>query len=311
MQRLNTSFIIMLNFILLLLFPQMQKDSVSFETGLGDLLIWACNGDDFNYKKISVYETDTLVLKLIKKAEGSYSFDIDLNVPVVRPPLTGPASEMVEQNAQRITDENIIQQKYIDSWINAEAIKVLALKLKIDTVRTVNIIARSMGNYKEISSFLSGTPDSLRQLALALLEILPDKDLRDIKGNVLSDHLKNCYRLTDLYGDNGFNIYLNYVLNPRIADEKLVSWRSYFLTAIPASLISEVREDPLLIVKNLNENIYIADDENYYKTPLTPIGVYDLKVSDTGSRSICFVAICRTFGIPSRLEPGSNIPQYS
>jgi hypothetical protein len=68
--------------------------------------------------------------------------------------------------------------------------------------------------------------------------------------------------------------------------------------------------DPELIVKYLNENIKIDDEENYYKTPLTPKGVNELKVSDTESRSICFVAICRSLGIPSRLEAGSNVPQY-
>ena len=70
----------------------------------------------------------------------------------------------------------------------AEA-KALALKLNIDTARFRNIFARSMGNYKEISSFLF-TPDSLLPCT-SLLEILPDKDLRDTKENVLSDHLRN------------------------------------------------------------------------------------------------------------------------
>ena len=44
--------------------------------------------------------------------------------------------------------------------------------------------------------------------------------------------------------------------------------------------------------------------------PLTPEGVNELKVSDQHSRAICFVAICRSLGIPSRLEPGRNVPQY-
>ena len=39
-------------------------------------------------------------------------------------------------------------------------------------------------------SFLSVTPDSLLKNAMSLLEILPDKDLRDTKEYVLSDHLR-------------------------------------------------------------------------------------------------------------------------
>jgi Transglutaminase-like superfamily len=103
---------------------------------------------------------------------------------------------------------------------------------------------------------------------------------------------------------------LEYVLNPRIANELLVAWRHYFLTKLPPGLVKNGSGDALLIVQYLNDNIRIADDENYYGTPLTPIGVNELKVSDTRSRAICFVAICRSLGIPARLEPGRNVPQY-
>ena len=90
----------------------------------------------------------------------------------------------------------------------------------------------------------------------------------------------------------------------------IVEWRSYFREKLPSQLVEKASADPSLIVQYLNENIKITDDEDYYKTPLTPKGVNELKVSDTGSRSICFVAICRSLGIPSRLEPGRNVPQY-
>jgi len=64
--------------------------------------------------------------------------------------------------------------------------------------------------------------------------------------------------------------------------------------------------DALLIIQYLNDNIRIADDENYYGTPLTPIGVNELKVSDTRSRAIYFVAICRSLGIPAQKKPYRN-----
>jgi hypothetical protein len=66
-----------------------------------------------------------------------------------------------------------------------------------------------------------------------------------------------------------------------------------------------------MIIRNwLNDSILINGDENYYRTPLTPSGVYRLRVSDVDSRAILFVAICRSLGIPARLGPGHNIPQY-
>jgi hypothetical protein len=105
-------------------------------------------------------------------------------------------------------------------------------------------------------------------------------------------------------------MFLENVLNPRVANEIIAPWRSYFRKTLPPLLIENAPENPVLVAEYLEKNIRIADDENYYKTPLTPVGVCELKVSDSFSRDICFVAICRSIGIPSRLEPGSNVPQY-
>jgi transglutaminase-like putative cysteine protease len=296
-----------------------NKNGISqLETGLGDLLIWAHKGDNFDYKKISVAETDTLRLKLNRKKTGTASLDLDLDVPVIRRPFPGPSKDLREHNSERVNNENVIRQKYIDSWITPSAEKKMASSLNIDTSRVMNIIARSMGNYKEICSFLAETPDSLRKVAVSLLEILSDKDLRDTRKYILSDHLINSSLSVkvkvkakdEVKVETNKKIYLEYVLNPRVANELLVSWRHYFLTKLPMDLISHGKDDPSLIIKYLNERIRIEDDENYYQTPITPVGVNELRVSDRSSRAICFVAICRTLGIPSRLEPGRNIPQY-
>ncbi|MEI6049508.1 MAG: transglutaminase-like domain-containing protein, partial [Bacteroidota bacterium] len=175
----------------LALVPTNENGISQFETGLGDLLIWAYKGDDFDYKKISVIETDTLVLRLNRKTEGNYNFDLDLDVPVTRTPLPVPPTEMTAINTKRINDENILRQKYINSWMKPEEAKTLALKLDMDTAKMMNIFVRSMGNYNEIRSFLYSIPDSLKDLAVSMLEIIPDKDIRDMKGYILSDHLKN------------------------------------------------------------------------------------------------------------------------
>ncbi|MCE5347994.1 MAG: transglutaminase-like domain-containing protein [Bacteroidales bacterium] len=281
-----------------------------FETGLGDLMVWAHKGDDFDYKKITVNETDTLILKFTRNVNESYGIDIDFIAPMTRSVLPGPSKELIEQNSKRLTEENTIRDKYISSWIKPAEVKDLALKLSVDTAKLTDFFNRSMGNYSEIRSFLLSTPDSLVPLACSMLEILPDKDLRDTKGYILSDHLKNC-TIPDCHIDRQqSDIVLNYVLNPRIDNELIVGWRSFFKKNLPSKLRENAYSYPTLVIQYLNDNIKICNEENYYKTPLTPKGVFDLKVSDTHSRSICFVAICRSLGIPSRLEPGSMVPQY-
>ncbi len=288
-----------------------NDDGISMlETGLGDLMIWARLNNEFAFKKISVTETDTLTLILEQNNLTDVTLNLDLNVPVVKSPITVPSDELIEKNSERINYGNTIRQKYIDTWIKPEESIRLAQQLGIDTAGTVDIMARSMGNYDEIRSFLIDTPDSLKNLAVSLLEILPDKDLRDTKRNILSDHLINSseYQKYNLHQQG--NLFLQYILNPRVADELLVDWRGYFRTMLPCLMSLDGDSVPSLIIDYINENIRIANDENYYKTPITPVGVNELKVSDEVSRSILFVSICRTFGIPARLEPGRNIPQY-
>jgi hypothetical protein len=68
--------------------------------------------------------------------------------------------------------------------------------------------------------------------------------------------------------------------------------------------------DPGYLVKYVRDRITIDDSDNYYRTPITPSGVNSLRLADSFSRDIYFVALCRTLGIPARLEPGSNIPQH-
>jgi transglutaminase-like putative cysteine protease len=281
-----------------------------FETGLGDLLIWGRKDDFFDFRKISVSETDTIILSLTRNKPELLTAELDLGVPISRSPLPSITGELIELNASRIIEENLIRQKYIDSWMKPVDAVALATKLGTDTARFRKAIARSMGNYAQISLFVASAPDSLRYLALSLLEILPDKDLRDTKAYILNDHLINSKLIMDRSNPETEKLFTEYVLNPRIANEIIVDWRGYFTRNLPVQIKEKAVADPSLLIKYLNDNLTIADEENYSLTPLTPRGVDELKVSDKASRAICFVSICRSLGIPSRLEPGSKTPQY-
>ena len=180
----------------------------------------------------------------------------------------------------------------------------------MDTARVMEAVSRSMGNYHEIISFISILPDSLTDKAFLMLEVLSDKDLRDIKAVVLIDHLYYCSLPAGILKGNGNRFYIDYVLNPRVSNEMIVPWRSYFRSSLPERLIEQAPADPSMIVRYIDEHVRIENDENYYNTPLSPVGVHELKISDSWSRAICFVAICRSLGIPSRLEEGRLIPQY-
>lgn len=278
----------------------------SIETGFGDLMIWASKENEFAWKIISVNATDTLDLVLGHQDGRSFSLDADLFTPLTLPPLAEPSEEVIRRNAERIEKGNIIRKNYTSSWIKNDEVKSIAEKLKVDAGRTEKIFTRSMGNYGEIRKFLLNLPDALVLKAFDLLEVLPDKDLRDTRASILSDHILNTPDISGITPE----IFNNYVLNPRIDNEMLISWRSYFLGNLPSDLKNTAASDPNLVREYLDKNILIRDEENYYGTPITPVGVHELMVSDKPSRAICFVALCRSLGIPARLEPGRNVPQY-
>jgi transglutaminase-like putative cysteine protease len=288
--------------------PTDKNGISSFETGLGDLLVWAHKQNIFSYRKISVAETDTLKLTLDRQAGEKYGIELDLDVPLALDPLPGPSKELAESNSKLLETENTIRKKYADSWMTTAEAKKWASSRKIDSTRAINAFSRAMGNYREIRSFLDSTPDSLIQRAFDLIEVIADKDVRDTRASILSDHLLN----TPVLSASGFNydIFVDYVLNPRIANEIIKPWRGYFLKDLPSDLLIKGKSDPAMIAEYLTKEIKVNDDENYYKTPITPAGVYELKVSDAFSREICFVAMCRSLGVPARLEPGSMVPQY-
>jgi len=290
---------------------QTDENGISyFETGLGDLLVWASKAGEFDFRKTSVDACDTVYLKLGRVVKNGEYIDIDLNVPIVRTPFKGISNELILENEQRLASENLIRKNYIDSWIQPGDVKAYAVERNIDTSRLISVFSRSMGNYKEIISFISLVPDSLMEKAFMLFETLADKDLRDIRAVVLGDHLFYCNMPVAMLKEESSKFKVQYTLNPRISNEMIGPWRSYFRSALPDQIVQNAPEDPTLIIKYINENILLKEDENFYRTPITPIGVNELRVADSWSRAICFVAMCRSLGIPSRLEEGRLIPQF-
>jgi hypothetical protein len=88
----------------------------------------------------------------------------------------------------------------------------------------------------------------------------------------------------------------------------ITAWRKYLFESMPAGFRQDAINDPSILIKYVNNNIVIDDSENH--PPTSPKGVDELKVSDSFSRDLYFVALCRSLGIPSRLEPVSIVPQF-
>ncbi len=282
----------------------------SFETGLGDLLIWACKGDNFGFEKITVADRDTIILRLDRMPAKEFSIKYDLGVPPVMPPYAGIPDSLAEENNARLTEENTIRENYRNTWMQTGEASELAVITGTDIKLVHDIIRRSMGNYASIAGFMKDVPDTLKDMALRMLEVVADKDLRDTKEYILIDHIVNTKPYDEKSAWYSKDIYLSYVLNPRIENEIITPWRKCLAEKLPYDVRSKALGNPDILARYIGEDIIIDDTNNYYGTPISPVGTTQLKLSDEQSRDIYFIAACRSLGIPARMEPGTRRPQY-
>jgi len=280
----------------------------SFLTGLGDLQVWAYKDDMFNYQKVSVAELDTLVLKL-NQHPYTHKVDIfDLYPPIQREPFKVSA-EGKELNALRLKKEDSIRGAYVATFMPEAQAVSLANELNVDAVELSHFISLSRGNYAEIEAFIRKVPEPDRSLAMKLLELVSKKDLRDTKASILLDHLNGAknFAVSDDYSEE---IFLNYILNPRVVREMLVDYRHYLQDAFAQDDMTAISKSPDKIVSWIKDNIAINSEENYYHTSITPKGVYDLRIADKRSVKIFAVAVLRSLAYPARLEAGTDNLQY-
>jgi len=281
-----------------------------FETGLGDLIIWARKDERFGFKKITVAETDTVIITLGTHADIKDYYEFDMQAPLKHTPYPDTLSEQLKIiNKERLRKEDSIRHAYIDTWMDDKQAVELAVAMGLDTMQVKDIIHRSMGNYKEISRMIRSTPKEYSDILMELLEVISDKDLRDTRASVLEDHLLNVtgYLISDDYPEE---IFAEYVLNPRISFEIIKPWRSYIRGYFESETADAFIRNPYMLADWIVANIKLTSEANYYNVPVCPAGVLETCYADVLSRNILFIACCRSYGIPARIEQGTRIPQF-
>lgn len=283
---------------------------VDFKTGLGDLMIWAGKGQKFSYKKIRVNNKDTIKLALLNSPGKEYNFDLNILPPNKIDRKNGDMGD--RDISERLKNEDKIRAAYENTFMKQEEAYKIASRQHFDRDEVWKYIKLSGGNWKEVASFCDSLTDMSRHWALDFLSTLSDKDLRDVVYNdIYWDHLNNNTLFTDSINKKyDKDIFLNYVLGPRISNEALKPYKSLFQIKFGKEFIKQCRKDINVLCHWIDSNIEILEDANYYNVPISPAGVYELRVSDIFSLKIFFIAVCRSFGIPARFDKSKNIPQY-
>ena len=79
-------------------------------------------------------------------------------------------------------------------------------------------------------------------------------------------------------------------MNPRVANEFLTPYKSFFAANIEPSLAKQAVENPQALVDWVKNNVSINDALNAQRIPIMPMGVWKSRIADKGSRNIFFVA---------------------
>ena len=281
-----------------------SRGDASLVAGLGDLLLWVTDGDRFGFRKGRVGKDRNVTVMLDRKEHAEFKEDLDITPPMGRNIETAVSSDQRHRNDLLLQREDSLRNSYTATFCTDDETRRIADILEVDAERLIPIMRNARGNHSVISGFLRSLPRDTRDKGLLLLESLTEKDLTDAGRDVLNDHI---VAIDEGYG----KLFGEYVMSPRIADEELTPFRSFFLNAVAQEQIDAFRKNPEIWVSWISENI--EPSETWYPEQITmsPEAVWRVRKTSPLSRDVFFVAGARSFGIPARIDPVTGKTQWA
>ncbi len=285
------------------------KDGFSqLTTGLGDMMVWVNNGTKFGYQLVTVEQTDTVTIRMDKTVADLKTLDLDITPPVERPVKNADQPALQEENQRRLLQEDAIRNAYVATFADSLYAVRLAADCGMQSDSVWTLINKSEGNWRQIERVLRSVTPVTKAFAMPMLYALAEKDLRDVPAEYLLEHLQEGAKLRQQGTDISFNDFILYVMNPRIALELIRPYRRDIQSALGADWARAKSVNDL--VQWINTNITVNRVANYYNVAMTPAGTFGLRVANPHSRDLVFVALCRTYGFPARIEMATQKPQY-
>lgn len=282
-----------------------ENGQASLTTGCGDMVVWASKDGMFGFTKVTAGKDNNIKIVLDKSSGYQASLTMDIVPPAERNTTPQLTTEQIELNKRRFAQEDSIRNAYIATFPTEEEAIALSQSLGTDKQLTATLIKQSRGNHAIITQFLTECPADKRNRILKVLFEMSEKDHRDVTMEVLKDH---CTAWTS--SDNEQTYYYQYVLNPRVSNEKLTPYRSFFASVISTDEAAYYRNNPEKWVEWCRNNITVDNQWNPRNFCMSPRGVWTLRTTDAHSRDIFFVAAARSMGIPARIDGVTGKTQY-
>ena len=248
-----------------------EQGVVTLTAGKGDMLLWISKDGKVTTRKVSFGKDREVKVQL----DGRQLPDVT-DLDIVPPPVSGQlplvTPEQRAENNRRMAIEDSIRHAYeatmpVEDW---------------------------RGNHRTIQQFLDEAPNKL--MAQKLLGMLSKKDLRDVELAVLKDNQVAAVDTSD--------IYLKYVLCPRVELEWLTPYKAFFRKEM------KTIKTPAELEAWCNKHIRLDNDHNPQGLRMQPMSVYREKLTDELGRNIFFVSVARSLGMPARINEVNGKPQY-
>ena len=291
-----------------------HKGMARLTGGLGDWIVWATDGERYGFSELKGAKTDRVIVVLDKASGTVFTEDYDLMPPVEKAyEALVPDSERAV-NDRRFMYEDSVRNAFIATFPGTLEIERLAEELGVNRERLGGFIKESRGNYSQVIRFIRETDPENRALAMDLLGTVQGKDLQDTPAGTWRVHFMAARKFLDKprfpeYLLSGFaysDLFRDYILNPRIKNELITSWRAPLEAYLAEKNITSVSG----LLKDI-EHIAVVDSVNTVNIATPPEGVLAARVTDTPSKDLFFVAACRTMGIAARLNPVDGKPEYN
>jgi transglutaminase-like putative cysteine protease len=299
----------------------------SLAAGLGDMLVWASKDGKFGFSKASFGKDSCVTVALSLDVNNVPKQGIDINIVPPKehaniPPVT-PAQRAA--NDRRLAYEDSVRNAYIATFMTEEQARQWASQHGYEADVVAPLLVTSRGNHKTICDFLESRKKKERGAAVDLLKSLSGKDLRDITEVVLNDHCLMYFPELEQTEGISKQVFDAYVRCPRVSNEFLTPFRTPLLRSFCSEelgkkvkvgrlekslVLSRYQNNPQELVDFVNRFITLDESCNLGADPISPMGVWKGRRADSRSRDIFFVALARTLGIPSRIDPVTGTVQW-
>ena len=256
-----------------------EQGRASFETGLGDLFVCAVSNGKVALEKVDLRQKDTVSLEL------QSSFPEFMTADIVPP----------EDSSGTVPHVDHPRHRELLRRCEAHA------QARRDRFSTEKYLSLAGLNASELRAFLEMDRYS-REQKEELLSTLRPKDFADIRCETLVDAMESAESARGQYPPD---IFRDYILAPRIAEEMLLPERRKIRSLFPRSFT-----EPDQISEWMESHMELLPDRgirNFYPSLLACL---ENRQVPTFVWDALFVAVCRAFCLPAAIEPHTGHGQW-